>query len=199
MKKLLLLVLSLVIFIPVSSVQARSIQDVISQYKAKAKVDCTSYYGSTGDNSKPIANCTDKVFNELADICNLDQNRDKPDKVLNCFSNNYDKAKDNTGIFTKDNPNSAGGLGNLGTAKSLNIPSITFDDLANNIIATLSLIAAAISAIYLVLGGIKYSASNGDPANVASAKRTITYAIAGLVISLIATAVVSFVISRSPQ
>ncbi|HSX41096.1 MAG TPA: pilin [Candidatus Saccharimonadales bacterium] len=199
MRRLVSFAFVLLTLVPMATVQARSIQDVISQFKSKAKVDCTEHYGTTGNTSEEIDTCRDKVFNKLSDLCNLDQNRDKPDKMLNCFSNKYDDAKDKTGIFTQQNPNTSGGLGSLGNASSLNIPAITFDKLASNVIGTLGLIAAAISTIYLVLGGIKYSASNGDPQNVASAKRTITYAITGLVISILATTIVAFVLGRAPQ
>lgn len=52
----------------------------------------------------------------------------------------------------------------------------------------------AISVIMLIIGGIRYVVSGGDSTAVQSAKNTILYAIVGIVICLLAYAVVSFVI-----
>lgn len=54
----------------------------------------------------------------------------------------------------------------------------------------------AISVIMLVIGGIKYTVSNGDSNAVTSAKNTIMYAIVGLIIAILAFAVVNFVIAN---
>lgn len=57
-------------------------------------------------------------------------------------------------------------------------------------------LVGAISVIMLVVGGIRYVVSGGDSSAVQSAKSTILYAIVGIVISLIAFAVVRFVITN---
>lgn len=57
-------------------------------------------------------------------------------------------------------------------------------------------LVGAISVIMLVVGGIRYVVSGGDSSAVQSAKSTILYAIVGIIISLIAFAVVRFVISN---
>lgn len=57
-------------------------------------------------------------------------------------------------------------------------------------------LVGAISVIMLVVGGIRYVVSGGDSSAVQSAKSTILYAIVGIVISLIAYAVVRFVITN---
>jgi hypothetical protein len=48
----------------------------------------------------------------------------------------------------------------------------------------------------VVIGGINYSGSQGDPQGVSKAKGMILYAIIGLIISILATAIVSFVFGR---
>ena len=53
---------------------------------------------------------------------------------------------------------------------------------------------AAISFLMIVFAGFKYVISIGDPQKIASARKTITYSIVGLIISLSATAIVAFVI-----
>ncbi len=52
----------------------------------------------------------------------------------------------------------------------------------------------AISVIMIIIGGIKYVLSNGDSNAVKSAKDTILYAVIGLVVALLAYAIVNFVL-----
>lgn len=56
-------------------------------------------------------------------------------------------------------------------------------------------IIGAISVIMLIIGGIRYTVSGGDSAAVKSAKDTILYAIIGIVVAILAYAVVNFVIT----
>lgn len=53
----------------------------------------------------------------------------------------------------------------------------------------------AISVIMLIIGGIRYVVSGGDSTAVQNAKNTILYAIVGIVVAILAYAVVNFVIS----
>jgi hypothetical protein len=55
-------------------------------------------------------------------------------------------------------------------------------------------IIGAISVIMLIIGGIRYTVSGGDSAAVTSAKNTILYAIVGIIVALLAYAVVNFVV-----
>ncbi len=54
-------------------------------------------------------------------------------------------------------------------------------------------IVAIIAVIMIVIGGVSYATSQGDPGKVAKGKNTILYGIIGLIISLLAFAIVSFV------
>ena len=54
-------------------------------------------------------------------------------------------------------------------------------------------IIGAVSVIMLIIGGFRYVTSQGDSSQVTSAKNTILYAIIGLIIAILAFAVVSFV------
>ena len=60
---------------------------------------------------------------------------------------------------------------------------------------TLLLIVGLISVIMLVYGGLRYILSGGDSKKVTDAKNTILYAIIGLIISLLAFAIVNFVLN----
>ena len=52
------------------------------------------------------------------------------------------------------------------------------------------------AVIVIVVGGLRYVLSGGDPKNTAAAKDTIMYAAIGLVVSLLAFAIVNFVLGQ---
>lgn len=53
-----------------------------------------------------------------------------------------------------------------------------------------------IAVIMIIIGGIKYVTSNGDAGQVTSAKNTVLYSVVGLVVALLAYAIVNFVIQQ---
>ena len=53
----------------------------------------------------------------------------------------------------------------------------------------------AISVIMLIVGGLRYVISGGDSTAVQNAKNTILYAVVGIIVAILAYAVVSFVIN----
>ena len=55
---------------------------------------------------------------------------------------------------------------------------------------------AIVSVFMLILGGFKYTTSNGDSAKVTSAKNTIMYSLIGLLIAIFAYAIVNFVVNK---
>ena len=75
-------------------------------------------------------------------------------------------------------------------ATSLFGPAGTFQTITN----VLLFVVGAVSVIMLIIGGIRYVVSGGDSTAVQGAKNTILYAIVGIVICLLAYAIVSFVI-----
>lgn len=77
------------------------------------------------------------------------------------------------------------------------LPRTTAD--ANRIQIVLNVVFAvvgAISVLMVVIGGIKYASSQGDPQAISKAKGTIIYAIVGLIVTILAVAIVDFVIGR---
>ena len=60
---------------------------------------------------------------------------------------------------------------------------------------TILYILGILSVIMLIFGGIKYALSAGDSKKVTDAKNTILYALIGLVIALLAYAIVNFVLN----
>lgn len=67
------------------------------------------------------------------------------------------------------------------------------------VIEILTRVAVYAAIIFVVYGGIKYSASRGNTDKVNSAKNTLTDALTGLIIAIVAAAVVSFIAGRFGQ
>lgn len=53
-----------------------------------------------------------------------------------------------------------------------------------------------IAVVMIILGGVQYTTSSGDAAKVKKAKDTIMYGIIGLVVALLAFAIVNFVLGN---
>lgn len=60
----------------------------------------------------------------------------------------------------------------------------------------LMFILGAVAVIVIVIGGIMYVVSAGDPGKAKTAKDTILYAVVGLVVALMAGAIVNFTVSN---
>ena len=67
---------------------------------------------------------------------------------------------------------------------------------ATKVAQVLAIISGIVSVVVIVMGGISYITSSGNPQKTASAKNTILFASIGLVVSLMAQAVVSFILSK---
>jgi magnesium-transporting ATPase (P-type) len=64
------------------------------------------------------------------------------------------------------------------------------------VINVLLFIIGVISVIMIILGGIRYVLSNGDSAQITSAKNTVLYSVIGLVVALLGYAIVNFVVAQ---
>lgn len=63
-----------------------------------------------------------------------------------------------------------------------------------SIISSVILFSGTISVIFIIVGGVQYMTSTGDPAKIKKAKDTILYACIGLLVCALSYAVVNFVI-----
>ena len=70
-------------------------------------------------------------------------------------------------------------------------------DVVKQVSVTVLGVVAIISVIMLIYGGIRYIISGGDSKKVTDAKNTVLYAIIGLIICLLAYAIVKFVINAT--
>lgn len=57
-------------------------------------------------------------------------------------------------------------------------------------------VVGIVAVIYLIIGAIGYSTSQGDPEKVKKAKNTIIYSLIGLVISVLAFAITTFILNQ---
>ena len=81
-------------------------------------------------------------------------------------------------------------------ANSAGIPKISDTGLLSGVLGTVYWAAGVVAVIVIIIGGILYATSDGDPSKVKRAKDSIVYAIAGLVIVLMAFLITQFVIGR---
>lgn len=63
-----------------------------------------------------------------------------------------------------------------------------------NVTNVIMFLLGAVSVIVIIIGGMMYVVSAGDPGRAKKAKDTILYAVVGLVIALFAGAIVNFVV-----
>lgn len=75
-------------------------------------------------------------------------------------------------------------------------PLVGPSGILTRVLQILVIATAVASVIMIMVGGLKYIVSSGDPNNVNSAKNTILYAIVGLVVVVIAQSIVSLVLRR---
>jgi hypothetical protein len=57
-------------------------------------------------------------------------------------------------------------------------------------------IAGSLALLFIVIGGLRYILSQGDPNGVARARDTVIYALVGLVITMTAYGIITFVVNR---
>ena len=62
------------------------------------------------------------------------------------------------------------------------------------ILNTVFVVIGILAVVFIIMGGINYTMSQGDPGKIKKAKDTILYGIIGLIVSLAAFAIVQFVL-----
>lgn len=68
------------------------------------------------------------------------------------------------------------------------------DDTVNSIVNIAFSIAGGLALLFVAIGGFRYVISQGDPNATSQAKNTILYALIGLVVTILAYAIVRFVV-----
>lgn len=75
-------------------------------------------------------------------------------------------------------------------------PAPQLEDTVKNIINAVLYVIGILAVVMVIIGGVQYTTSGGDQAAVTKAKNTILYGIIGLVIAILAYAIVNFVIGK---
>jgi hypothetical protein len=84
-----------------------------------------------------------------------------------------------------------------GNSYSTNLPSVNSSGSELTTVLNIAIgIIATISVLFVVIGGLRYVISDGDPQKAKRAKDTIIYAVVGLLISISAEAIVALVLTR---
>ncbi len=83
-----------------------------------------------------------------------------------------------------------------GGVDQVNPSGITVQGGITAVVNILSLAVGVFSVIMIIYGGFKFVSSAGDPNGIASAKKTIIYALVGLTLAIMAQAIMRVVIGR---
>lgn len=66
----------------------------------------------------------------------------------------------------------------------------------NTIINVVIGVIGFVAVVVIILGGVSYMTSAGDPGKVTKAKNTILYGVVGLIVALLAFAIVNFILNQ---
>lgn len=89
--------------------------------------------------------------------------------------------------------NGKGGSANDSTSVN-NIPTLSASDFITNALNITYYLLGAIAVIMIIVAGITYVISAGNSSAVAKAKNTITYAIVGLIVVILAFVITNYVV-----
>lgn len=102
---------------------------------------------------------------------------------------------------TGDSGEGAGGGytlgGGISQARGTGVPTDLLKGnggIVNTIVNVMLFIVGVLSVIMIIFGGIRYVTSGGDQAKVTSAKNTIMYSVVGLIVAIVAYALINFVV-----
>ena len=116
--------------------------------------------------------------------------------VISCFMNTNTVSAAGSGTSSK----SAGceALQQFDPNNNCNSPSSTkaVDNIFQSVLKILSLIVGLLAIVMIIVAGFKYVTANGDSNATASAKNTLLYALAGLLVAAFAQVIARFVLSR---
>jgi len=76
------------------------------------------------------------------------------------------------------------------------LPKGSLTDLIKSIANAILAIVGIVAVLFIIIGGVMYITSAGNPDNVAKAKNTILYGVIGLIVVLLSWAIVTFVLTN---
>ena len=90
----------------------------------------------------------------------------------------------------------SGVKGGIECAKGNDANANTLPEIILSVVNVILFVLGIIAVIMIIYGGIRYVLSAGDATKVTSAKNTIMYSIVGLIVAVLAYAIVNFVIAN---
>ncbi len=84
-----------------------------------------------------------------------------------------------------------------GSGKDKKLPEENIQNVIKTVINIMSAIGGIIAVIMIIIGGFKFMTAAGDSTKAASARNTIIFALAGLVVVAFAQVIVQFVLQRT--
>ncbi len=99
------------------------------------------------------------------------------------YANTYDPLED-VCAKSKDNP----------ICKGRSDSDNKFSNIVGQIVNALLYVLGAVSVIVIIIAGILFATSSGDPALITKSKNALLYAVVGLVVAIMAYAIVNYVI-----
>jgi len=78
----------------------------------------------------------------------------------------------------------------------IDLPQLEPDKVVSGGFNVAFFVAGALAVIMIIYGGIRYITAHGDEKQVKVAKDTIVYSVAGLIIAILAYALVTFIFDR---
>ncbi len=70
------------------------------------------------------------------------------------------------------------------------------DTIFSNVTNALLFVIGAVAVIMIIIGGLRYITSNGDPKAAEAGRNTIMYSVIGIIVAMAAYAIVNFVAGR---
>lgn len=100
-----------------------------------------------------------------------------------------------TKAYAQCSQNSVGGGVNCAGNNTIGGTLTGSGGIVSNVVNTMIFATGIIAVIFIIIGGIRYVVSQGDEKSIQGAKNTILYAVIGLVIAILAFAIVNFVLT----
>jgi hypothetical protein len=77
------------------------------------------------------------------------------------------------------------------------LPKVSFTSSFSSILKLVFGLVGVLSTVFVAWGGLKYTLASGDPSQIKQAKETVLYAVIGLIVSISAFTIVSFVLGKA--
>ncbi|USN96556.1 MAG: hypothetical protein H6797_05865 [Candidatus Nomurabacteria bacterium] len=65
-----------------------------------------------------------------------------------------------------------------------------------NLLGVVYFIAGIVAVLAIIIGGVRYVGANGDSSQIQAAKNTITYAVVGLIVVIMAAGITQFILQQ---